>query len=224
MTATQTPTIRPTLLSIPIGVFLSEEERLNQVAAMTSGAQTMSPVPTITNTPTMTYTPTLTRTYTPTRTPTPTRTYTPTPTRTYTPTPTRTATPTITPEPLKYELDSPIGRDNKFVIHKVQSGENLSQYATRYGTSVEAILRVNYALNIPLWVDALIVIPVEFAEVTQMPYFQPYKVTTDGISVEVLARELDTNLTDFIYYNELSVGKRLSFGNWLLIPRYQVAY
>lgn len=54
------------------------------------------------------------------------------------------------------------------------SGENLNQYVTRYGTSVEAILRVNYALNIPLWVDALVVIPVEARCVkTQMLFCIP---------------------------------------------------
>ena len=209
-TTTQTPTIRPTLTSIPIEAFLSEEEKLTR-AAMTSVAQTLSPEPTMTMTPTTTHTPTPTLTATPTMTSTPTL------------TPTLTATHTATPEPLKYELDSPIGTDYQFVIHKVKSGENLSQYATRYGTSVEAILRVNYALNVPLWVDTLVVIPVEFTEVTQMPYFQPYKVTTDGITVEILGRELATNLNDFIYYNGLSRGDRLSLGDWLLVPRYQSA-
>jgi hypothetical protein len=204
-TTTQVSNIRPTITGIPFEALLSqEEERLAQVA-MTSMAQTLSPEPT------MTITPTTTNTLIPTITSTPTI------------TPTLTATSTATSEPPRYELDTPIGTDYQFVIHKVQGGENLNQYAARYITSVEAILRVNYALNIPLWVDALVVIPVEFTEVTQMPYFQPYKVTADGITVETLGSELATNLDDFIYYNGLSRGERLSFGDWLLVPRYQSA-
>ena len=142
-----------------------------------------------------------------------------TPTLTYTLTPTSTAT----SEPSQYGLDTPIGTDHQFIIHKTQVGESLNQYAFIYNTSVEAILRANYSLITPLWVDALIVIPVEFTEVTQMPYFQPYKVTTDGITVETLGNELATNLDDFIYYNGLLRGERLSFGDWLLVPRYQSA-
>ncbi|MDO9545346.1 MAG: hypothetical protein Q7J07_01175 [Pelolinea sp.] len=197
-TATQIPTIRLTITRIPI-------------EALTSVAQTLSLELTMTMTPTTTYTATPTLTATPTTTSTPTI------------TPTQTATSTATSEPSPYELDKPIGTDYQFIIHKAQSGENLNQYATIYKTSVEAILRVNYALIIPLWVDALVVIPFEFTKVTQMPYFQPYKVTTDGITVETLGRELATDLNDFIYYNGLSRGERLSFGDWLLVPRNQSA-
>jgi len=192
-TATFTP-IPTHKMSIPIEEILPYEEKLSQ-ATKTSMAQTMSPASTMT----------------------------PLPTVTSSPTPTLTATYTATPEPVMHELDTLIGTDYKFVIHKAKSGENLNQYATLYNTSVEAILRVNYALNIPLWVDALVVIPVDFYDVSQMPYFQPYKVTSDGSSTEVLAQELATNLEDFLYYNGLSVGDYLNTGDWVLVPRYQSA-
>jgi hypothetical protein len=187
-------------MSIPIEEILPYEEKLFQ-ATKTSMAQTMSPESTITLSPTLTSSPIPTLTVTP----------------------TMTATYTATPEPIVHELDALIGTDYQFVIHKAKSGENLNQYATLYNTSVEAILRVNYALNIPLWVDALVVIPVNFSDVSQMPYFQPYKVTSEGISVETLAQELATNLEDFIYYNGLSRGENLNSGDWLIVPRYQSA-
>jgi len=198
-TATFTP-IPTHKMSIPIEEILPYEEKLFQ-ATKTSMAQTMSPESTITLSPTLTSSPIPTLTVTP----------------------TMTATYTATPEPIVHELDALIGTDYQFVIHKAKSGENLNQYATLYNTSVEAILRVNYALNIPLWVDALVVIPVNFSDVSQMPYFQPYKVTSEGISVETLAQELATNLEDFIYYNGLSRGENLNSGDWLIVPRYQSA-
>jgi hypothetical protein len=189
-----------------------------------------------TATPTWTFTPTLTRTATPTKTytPTPTRTASPTktftltptrtPTRTATSTPTKTQTPTATEVPSLRNLDTPIGSDHQFVIHKVAGGENLSQYASKYDTSVTAILRVNYALNIPLWVDALVVIPDGFDDVAQMPYFQPYKVLTDGITAETLASELAASRYDFLYYNDLKAGEKLAINDWVLVPRSQPAY
>lgn len=202
MTITESPTIRPAFTSFPVEALLSENERV-----MTFVAQTMSPEPT------MTISPTVTKTTTPTLTLTPTKTL----------TPTLKATNTSTPEPQKYELDTPIGKEYQFVIHKVKGGENLNQFATLYHTSVEAIIRVNYVLNIPLWVDALIVLPVDFTDVTQMPYFQPYEVTTDGITVETLTKELSTDLDDFLKYNMLAKGEQLNSGDWLLVPRYKSA-
>ena len=216
--ATQTPPIRPTE---------TESDSANRVAltqtAVMATEITASPISTATNTLTPTKTLTPTRTQTPTRTLTSTRTQTPTRTSTPTQTPTRTPTPTATLSPFQRALDTPIGNDYKFIIHQVKSGENISQYATSYKTSVEAILRVNYSLNIPLWVDALVVIPVDFSAVAQMPYFQPYKVTTGGITIEALAKELGTDLGDFIYYNGLNSGERLQLGDWVLVPRQRPA-
>jgi hypothetical protein len=173
--------------------------------------------------PEMTSTITLTSTRTPTktRTPTPTKTLTPKPTltKTLTITPTQTQTRTPTIDITKLGLDTIIGKDYPFIIHRVQTGESLSQYATLYKTSAGAILRVNYALNIPMWIDALVVIPVGFSDVEKMPYFQPYRIKTSGITVEVLAKELGTDLKEFIFYNSFTNGEKLKLGIWVLIPR-----
>jgi LysM repeat protein len=120
-------------------------------------------------------------------------------------------------------MDKIIGKDYPFIIHKMQTGENLSQFAYKYQTSIEAIIRVNYSLNIPVWVGALVVIPVGFTDVAQMPYFQPYSVTTGGITVEALANELSTNLNNFKIYNDIKTGERFNMGDWVLIPRSQAA-
>ena len=116
------------------------------------------------------------------------------------------------------------GVDKKFMIQRVQSGDNLSQYARQYDTTEGAIIRVNYSLNLPLWEDTMVVIPVGFSNVAQMPYFQPYMVTAGDITVEDLALELGTSLDALIYYNGLYKGKQLNVGDWLIIPRMAPGY
>jgi len=113
----------------------------------------------------------------------------------------------------------PIGADHKFVIHRVLYGENLNQYAAKYATSVNAILAANYNLKSPLWVDALVIIPVGFTDVTGLPLFEAYQVKDAGRSVESLAQELGVAAADLKKYNAISAGKSLAVGDWLLIPR-----
>lgn len=217
-TVTQTPLIRPTETESS----LTNNTAFTQMAGMATEI-TPSPISIATNTITLTKTLNPTWTQTPTRTFSPTRTN--TPTRTYTPTqsPMVTSTLDVTSKPFLRALDIPIGSQKLFVIHKVKSGENLSQYATSYKTSAEAILQVNYSLMIPLLVDTLVVIPVDFTAVAQMPYFQPYRVTTDAIAIEAFAKELGTDLNDFIYYNGFEFGELLKLGDWILVPRLQSA-
>jgi nucleoid-associated protein YgaU len=62
----------------------------------------------------------------------------PPPAQTPTPAPPPTATPATTPTPSRSPSPSPTRR-----IHVVARGENLTQIATRYGVTVEAIVRAN---------------------------------------------------------------------------------
>ena len=218
LTATQPPVPLPSATaSVNLGGIASALAFTQ--TAYVSAEQSASPALTATKTQTPTQTATSTHTPTPTRTFTPTPTFTLTITKTPTLTPTQTSTRTATAAPLLRGLDTIIGKDHLFIIHKVQTGESLSQYASNYKTSIDAILRVNYSLNIPVWIDALVVIPVGFTDVAQMPYFQPSMVTTGGIAIEALAIELGTNLNDLIYYNDFKLGERLNMGDWVLIPR-----
>jgi hypothetical protein len=139
-------------------------------------------------------------------------------TPTYTPTLYRTATPTNTPS----QLDSLIGTDYKFVIHKVLTGENLDGFAAKYNTSVEAIIDVNYGLGPIAWVDTLLVIPVGFTDISKLPRFVVYQVKSEerGISVENMAEYLRVNPLDLKYYNGwTSDGDRPLVGALLLVPR-----
>lgn len=119
----------------------------------------------------------------------------------------------------KHQLEVPIGTNKKFVIHKVLIGESLSQYADEYNTSLEAIVMINYDLWIPLWVDKLVIIPLGFTEVANLPTFEAYEVTKAGKSLETLAQELGVAVDDLKYYNAIGTAESLLVGDWLLIPR-----
>jgi hypothetical protein len=123
-----------------------------------------------------------------------------------------------TPAPKIFETDK------KFVIHRVIYGDNQSQCARKYNTTEGAIIRVNYSLILPLQEDTMIVLPVGFFNVAQMPYFQPFMVTTNSITVEDFTREVATSLEALKYYNGLSDGKKLNEGDWLIIPRMASGY
>ena len=90
---------------------------------------------------------------------------------------------------------------------------------TTYQTSLEAILRVNYAMSVPLWADSYLVIPLDSNPIAKLPSFIPYKVTAGSISAEDLAIELGTDLKQLKYYNEIKQGEELKAGQWLIIPR-----
>jgi LysM repeat protein len=116
-------------------------------------------------------------------------------------------------------MDQPIGTDFKFVIHKVLDGENLNQYASKYNTSVEAIVAVSHKLKTPVWSGMLVVIPVGFTEVANLPSFDAYQVTEANSTVESLAQELGVAPADLKKYNAISDDESLVVGDWLLISR-----
>jgi len=121
------------------------------------------------------------------------------------------------------QLDQPIGSDYKFVIHKVLYGENLAQYASWHNTSVEAIMAVSYDLKTPVWVDALVIIPVGFTNVYGLPAFEAYEVPRADMSLNVLALSFGVSLKDLRYYNAIGMDESLQVGDWLLIPRPRLA-
>ncbi len=53
--------------------------------------------------------------------------------------------------------------------HRVAEGESLQVFANLYNTSVEAIRNVNYDLIAPLWIDWLVVIPMNTMDVSGIP-------------------------------------------------------
>ena len=117
-----------------------------------------------------------------------------------------------------HQLEAPIGTDQKFLIHRVLEGENLDQYAPKYSTSVEAIVAVNHELTPPVWVGTLVVIPIGFTDVSDLPGFETHMITDTGMTVELLAQEFNVDPLDLKYYNSIRTGEILLIGDWFLIP------
>lgn len=118
-----------------------------------------------------------------------------------------------------HKLDTPIGGEQKFIIHQVLDGESIEQYAIQYNTSKDAIIDVNYFLPIPLWINWLIIIPVDLMDTVNLPTFEAYVVIDEMITVEQLAEKLAIDVTELGFYNGIESDYVLKSGNWLLIPR-----
>ena len=124
-------------------------------------------------------------------------------------------TPTITRMP--HDMDTLIGINYIFKIHRVQHGENLELLAQRYGTTSVAIIAVNYHLTTPLWVQQVIVLPVNQTDVSELPAFEPYRVT-EATTTERLAEELGVGGDLLQSYNGLGTSDQLVPGEWIVVP------
>jgi hypothetical protein len=144
------------------------------------------------------------------------------PTATATPAP---ATPTPSLLPLQetpterppLALDTPVGVERQFVIHRTRDGDNLIYFAQQYGTTVDAIRAVNYVMPIPLWTDWMIVIPIGQTDVSGVPAFEAYQIPGDVTTSELAAR-LSVSQADLEHYNGLGKDQMLMAGEWVLIP------
>jgi hypothetical protein len=133
-----------------------------------------------------------------------------------------THTPENTPQPTHLPgvaLETPIGTDVKFVIHRLVAGDNYSNLTNIYATSVEAIQQVNYALLIPLRAGDLVIIPVGADTIDpKTPVFEPYQVTAENITVDALGKQLAVNMEQLLFYNNLKAGDTLASGTWVIVP------
>ena len=130
--------------------------------------------------------------------------------------------PSLSPTPTEispHSLEVPIGSVQKYLIHQVVTGENLTGLAAMYKTSIEAIMKVNIALKVPIREDSIVVMPLDISNPDGLPAFEPYQVKEDQIVVESLAAELKTDPTLLKYFNLYNDGERLREGDWILIPR-----
>jgi hypothetical protein len=147
---------------------------------------------------------------------------TPTETRIPSRTPTKTITPTspatLPPGTCGHSLETQFGTNIKFVIHRVVTGDNMDIFISKYQTSLDAILAVNFSLHVPLWADSIMVIPVGLTDTRGVPAFEPYQASGETISLEALAQRLNTDAQSLRKYNAFDDSCK-TFINWLLIPR-----
>ena len=80
-------------------------------------------------------------------------------------------------------------------------------------------MAVNYQLNVPIKIDAVIIIPLQKKDTQGLSICEPYQVTATQITAETLANELDTDSLLFKYVNDLKDGDLLHRGDWILVPR-----
>lgn len=147
-----------------------------------------------------------------------TATVTPFPTLTPTPDQTEGFSPTATQISL-HSLEMPIGPVQKYLIHQISAGENLTELAARYRTSVDAVMMVNITLKVPIRKGDVVIMPVDMSNPNGLPALEPYQVEYDQMLVEALASELNTDPTLLKYFNLYKDGERLRKGDWILVPR-----
>ena len=114
-------------------------------------------------------------------------------------------------------LETPIGLEQKLIIHRVLVGESLPSIANHYMTTTEAIQSVNYSLPIPMLIDWLVVVPPNQIDVKGLPAFKAYIVTAD-VSVTSLAEQLSVDPGLLELYNGLIGEDTLKTGEWVLVP------
>ncbi|MBS1249481.1 MAG: hypothetical protein MAG431_01061 [Chloroflexi bacterium] len=145
--------------------------------------------------------------------PTPTPTLSPSPTTT--PSPTVVPTATLTPGPA---IGTPFGIQEQYVIYRVSLGDSMGELARTYGTSIEAIqISSNIQPGEEIWLDDLLVIPVNQSDPSQVIGFMPLYVDhTEYISD--LAERYSVLVSEIRYYNNLGDEETIPANRWLIIP------
>ena len=123
-----------------------------------------------------------------------------------------------TPTPVVvHALDVPIGTLTPLVIHRVKVGESLALMARSYNTTEEAITAINFNLTMPLWPNMVIVIPMNQADVSDLPIFEPYLIV-ENITPQALAERFAVDVELLREYNLVTPETVLMIGEWVLIP------
>ena len=135
---------------------------------------------------------------------------------------TDTLLPTATTQPvLKLELETPLGLNKEFIIHRVVDGESQDLLANRFGTTLAQIQAVNYYLPSPLLTNHIVIIPVGMIDLQGVPAFEPQKIVA-SMTVEEFAQSISVDASTLSYFNGLTAAYRLSPGDWLLVPREKI--
>lgn len=121
--------------------------------------------------------------------------------------------------PFSHSLDVPIGGENKYIIHSVLSGNSLEQLAIQYHTTVEAIQRVNYTLELPISIGMFVIVPMDIENADVFTRFEAYRVTDRTLTIELLAKELKVDQQKLKLFNAIEDGYEITEGEWIIVPR-----
>jgi LysM repeat protein len=130
-----------------------------------------------------------------------------------------TLTPTVKATRAPHSLDVVIGEQDKFIIHRVSSGESIQLFATQHNTTPDVIKSMNHNLVVPIWVDSIINIPLDRRDPGDLPAFEPYGIAEKGLTLRDIAIKFDVDLETLSQYNNLLPEDVLEPGEWVLIPR-----
>jgi len=117
-----------------------------------------------------------------------------------------------------HEIESLIGLNYVFRIHRAHRSEDIYVLAQENGTTAAAILAVNYIIKLPLKGQQLVVIPYNRTDVSDLPPFEAHRVTEDT-TVDILGKQLEVDPSELQLYNGLGTYTQLHKGEWLVVPR-----
>ena len=132
----------------------------------------------------------------------------------------QTLSPSLTStEVLFFRLDHPIGKNPQFIIHRAIEGESLELYADLYQTSAEAIRNINENLPRILWIDQIVIIPLNQSDVSGIPSFIAFEIEEETTDFNQIADEFFIPFDDLLRYNNADGNYILHRGDWILIPQ-----
>jgi LysM repeat protein len=143
-----------------------------------------------------------------------------TPAPSLTPTKTSLPSPTI-PIVYKLTLETPLGLNKQFMIHRMVEGESIDRLASKYGTTAALIQAINFYLASPLLIGTPVVIPLGRIDIQGLPSFEPQMVV-GSMTLEEFAQSQSVDASTLSYYNALPAAYRLLPGDWLLVPRQKI--
>jgi len=116
-------------------------------------------------------------------------------------------------------LLTPFGNEHLFLLHRVAGGEDLATIASLYQTSVEAIRAVNYNMSLELWVDTVIIIPVNQTDVSGVTPMTALEITGSGQTILSIADENGISPEILGEVNARPTSYSFQTGEWVIIPQ-----
>jgi LysM repeat protein len=124
-------------------------------------------------------------------------------------------TPTLTPGP---GLGTPFGTERTYLIYRVQDGDSLGELARQYQTSIEAIrMASNIKQGKDIWPGDLMIIPVGYRDLTDLPRFKPVFIERET-KLQEIADRYQLTIEELILVNDLGVSQTIPASRWLIIP------